>query len=132
MPGSRCGRSAESAATRSACGVNCADADCRPVARREGAGQAAEARRDHDHGRGGPELECAPAGAAAACRHGLDDDALERGRAELLRQRAHVARELGAERAAPDVRAQQRLLDLRQLPVEPERGPGTGALALCG
>ena len=58
-------------------------------------------------------------------------DGRESGVVRILRQAAHVADEPGAIGAAPDVRALERLLDLRQLPVEPERRPHAGTLALC-
>ena len=88
----------------------------------EGADQAAEACRNCDNGGDEPELEPARAGPAAACRH-ASAWALERRRAELLRQPVEVASIGGTFRAAPDVRAQIRPLDLRQLTVERERCP---------
>jgi hypothetical protein len=58
--------------------------------------------------------------------------ALKRRRSELLRQPVEVASIGGTLRAAPDVRAQMRPLDLRQLTVERERGPCTRSFALHG
>ena len=47
-------------------------------------------------------------------------------------QRFEALLKLGACGAAPDVRAQLRLPELRQFPVDAERGPGSGAFALRG
>jgi hypothetical protein len=97
----------------------------------EGAGQAAEACRKCDNGGDEPELESARSRPAAACRY-ASARALKWRRAKLLRQPVEVASKGGTLRAAPDVRAQMRPLDLRQLTVERERRPCTGSFALHG
>ena len=96
-----------------------------------GAGQAAEACRNCGNGGDEHELEPARTRPAAACRR-ASARALERRRAELLRQPVEVASIGGTFRAAPDVRTQMRPLDLRQLTVERERRPCTGVFALHG
>src|SRR4051794_33469473 len=105
---------------------------CRGLARRQGAGQAAERCRDRNRGCSGAELDCPPCRRAARGRHDVGRRLLERCPAELLGQRREVLRKRGAVGAAPDVRAQLCLSELRQFPVDAERGPGSGALALRG